>query len=484
MNNKLKKKIIKRLKKKAKPRGFFTTLEKTSVFKRAAIQRKVGSVTKPSSAKTARPVRKEFSSKVKGRIFPPVVTDYKRSLELATVGMVEILDVQRLIRLIVYMIIKKVKVTHAGVLLHDEQKQSYVLTSSRGKKGCVIPKEYIRIENDDPIIQFFNQHKGYSINKSGAVRLTDLTRCLSGKLTYSLSNEKGIKSLIYELREEMLDYDVDVLVPGYFATDNLMGILFLGKKNNGQDFQQDELDFFMALARTAVMAIRAAQLHKDTQKMFYGIIKAMSLSIEKFDPDFTRPHMDRIFEMGARMIERIEKKGIRLPDMPKELFISAIFLHDIGKQYVPREILHKPGKLTDDEWREIKKHPVDGAEIFEQIEGMHEVAAIIRYHQEKYNGTGYPEGLKGENIPLGARIAAVLDSFDAMTNSRPYRSEAFSIKDAACELIKEKAKQFDPELVDIFVDTLLEDGALKYSDIKDIYSVSSVGHVFENLVYK
>ncbi len=409
-------------------------------------------------------------------------SEYKRSLELATEGMVEILDIEKLIRLIVYMIVKKVKLVHAGILLYDETKKFYVLSTSRGRKGSVIPREYIRIEADDVLIKFFKSRKNYSINKSGVIRLDDLNNLLKRKEIGS--KEKNFKLSIIKIRDEMINYDVDALVPGYFQKDNLLGVLFLGRKANRNKFHQDELDFFMALARTAVMAIRNAQLYKNIQKIFFGVIQAMALSIEKFDPDFIRPHMDRMFKMAARLVEKLDKRGVVLPDMPRELFLSSIFLHDIGKQYTPKEILYKEGRLTDEDWVILKKHPVDGAEIFEQIDGLQEVAAIIRYHQERYDGTGYPEGLKGDKIPVGARIASVLDTFDAMTNARPYRKIPFTIKDAVKELIKAKSTQLDPNLVDAFIEVLLEEGILLDVELKEICSDSSIERLFNNLVYR
>jgi len=105
-------------------------------------------------------------------------SEYKRSLELATEGMVEILDIDKLIRLIVYMIVRKVKLVYAGILLYDETKNFYVLSTSRGRKGSVIPREYIRIEADDALINFFKTRKNYCINKSGVIRLDDLNNLL------------------------------------------------------------------------------------------------------------------------------------------------------------------------------------------------------------------------------------------------------------------------------------------------------------------
>ena len=96
--------------------------------------------------------------------------------------------------------------------------------------------------------------------------------------------------------------------------------------------------------------------------------------------------------------------------MSEELFLAGVLLHDIGKIFTPREILHKEGPLTDEEWVIMRRHPVDGAQILSQVEGLREMSEIVLYHQEKFDGTGYPEGLKGEAIPLGSRVAAVVDA--------------------------------------------------------------------------
>jgi HD-GYP domain-containing protein (c-di-GMP phosphodiesterase class II) len=148
-----------------------------------------------------------------------------------------------------------------------------------------------------------------------------------------------------------------------------------------------------------------------------------------------------------------------LSDNDIENIRKAALLHDIGKISVPDHILMKPGKLSEEEMEVIKKHPANGAKIIEPVEPLKHATKIIKHHQECYNGTGYPEGLRGKEIPLGARIIAVADAFGAMTTDRPYR-RALSIGEAVKELKKCAGTQFDPHLVEIFISILEEKGIL------------------------
>ncbi|MCD5406820.1 MAG: HD domain-containing protein [Desulfotomaculum sp.] len=131
------------------------------------------------------------------------------------------------------------------------------------------------------------------------------------------------------------------------------------------------------------------------------------------------------------------------------------FIHDIGKINIDMSILLKPGRLTNQEFAIIKQHPVTGAGIAQEIPALHRSIPVIKYHHERYDGRGYPEGLAGADIPLWGRIAAIADSFDAMTTKRTYK-EAFTYQYAIDELIKNSGTQFDPELVDEFIKSVKE----------------------------
>jgi putative nucleotidyltransferase with HDIG domain len=143
-------------------------------------------------------------------------------------------------------------------------------------------------------------------------------------------------------------------------------------------------------------------------------------------------------------------------DIPKDdvqIIFWASLLHDIGKISIPDDILAKNGPLTDEEWILMKMHPIVGANMVNSLHSLSQTAQVIQAHQEKYDGTGYPKGLKGDEIPLGARILAVADAYVAMTNERVYRT-ACSHSEAINELKAKKGQQFDPAIVDSFIEVI------------------------------
>lgn len=143
-------------------------------------------------------------------------------------------------------------------------------------------------------------------------------------------------------------------------------------------------------------------------------------------------------------------RELRLDEKYRKHIYLAGLLHDIGKIGIPDFILFKRGKLTAEEWEEIKKHPVFSYEILSTIPGMKEISLMVLHHHERYDGTGYPVGLASQDIPLGARILAVADSFDAMTSERVYRPFPLSREEAMKEMHCCAGGQFDPLLVEVF----------------------------------
>ena len=204
---------------------------------------------------------------------------------------------------------------------------------------------------------------------------------------------------------------------------------------------------------------------KDMRQVTRGIVSAFSMVVSKIDPHYTHEHVSRSVDYATKVLERLRDDGVALGETPDEIFLAGILLHDIGKIFTPREILYKPGPLSDEEWVVMRRHPLDGAEILEQISGLREMAKIVRYHQESYDGSGYPDGLKGEQIPIGARIATVVDAFDAMITDRPYR-KGMPIEKAIAELKHYAGKQFDPKVVKAIV-AIYEEGHLKPAHMPD-----------------
>ena len=147
--------------------------------------------------------------------------------------------------------------------------------------------------------------------------------------------------------------------------------------------------------------------------------------------------------------------GTRLSLLSEELdeVVRAAELHDVGKMAIPDEILHKPGPLTDAEWSFVRQHTIIGERILGAAPALLAVAKLVRASHEHWDGSGYPDGLAGEAIPLGARIVAVCDAFDAMTTSRPYR-DAMSVEDALAEIRACAGTQFDPTVVEAFCEEI------------------------------
>ncbi|EKY28333.1 HD domain protein [Clostridium celatum DSM 1785] len=150
---------------------------------------------------------------------------------------------------------------------------------------------------------------------------------------------------------------------------------------------------------------------------------------------------------------RIIAEGLGLDIEDKNNLVYGAYLHDIGKINISKEILNKKGKLTDEEWNELKQHPENGVEIIKPVKSLEKVIPLILHHHERYDGKGYPYNLKGEEIPYLSRILTIADSFDAMTSSRPYNIRK-SYDEALEELKRCKGLQFDPELVDKFIEIL------------------------------
>ena len=214
---------------------------------------------------------------------------------------------------------------------------------------------------------------------------------------------------------------------------------------------RNELEEKSGLIKQLAMEVEQVNiLNKKISRNFYQTILSLATALEARDR-YTHGHSERV-DLYSKIIaqELKESYGWEIDDE----FMNALHiesrLHDIGKIAIPDTVLNKPGKLNEDEYNQIKAHPVTSAHILAPIEDIKESIEIIRHHHERVDGKGYPSGYTKDQIPVRSRIIAVADSYDAMTSDRPYR-KAMSIEEAISELEKNRGTQFDEEAVDAFI---------------------------------
>ncbi len=221
-----------------------------------------------------------------------------------------------------------------------------------------------------------------------------------------------------------------------------------------RDFSQDEIDLLSTFASQASIAIENAQLYAEMKRQYLSMVMALAAAIEAKD-SYTHGHSTQVMEYAVKIGQELG-----LTEEEIETVRYAGLLHDIGKIGIKDVILTKQGQLTEEEIQELHRHPEYGASIMERVEILKEIAPLTLYHHERYDGGGYPLGLKGSQIPLGARILAVADTYDAMIADRPYR-KAFPFSYVKQEMQKAAGNQLDPEIVKIFFEILKREGTDK-----------------------
>jgi putative nucleotidyltransferase with HDIG domain len=240
------------------------------------------------------------------------------------------------------------------------------------------------------------------------------------------------------------------LVSPVLIRDRLSAVLAVGEKVSGQDFHSADLEMLKALSESAGIAIENARLFQDLQEAYVSTVRLLVSRIEEKDP-YTHGHTERVAGYAVGIAKEL---GFRQDEVQRIQF--GAFLHDIGKVHTQDDILHKPGALTDEEWRLVKAHPVRGAEMIRGVKFLERVTDMVRHHHERVDGRGYPDGLVGDQISLGAKIVNVADAFDAMTTDRPYRA-GLSIEQAIAQMTEKAGTQFAAEIVEVFVTALRAD---------------------------
>lgn len=381
--------------------------------------------------------------------------DYKKELETASRGMIMIHDHVLLIRLLIRMLVRKVNLTHAGMIVYEPSSDTYILSVSRGGHGERIPENFVSFSKDHPLIRIFSQREYHSIIVGrGALLAEDLNRLIWQESVIECVS--GMRELLHQVSDQMVTLNSIACVPAFYRRE-LLAVLLLGPKKDAARMEQEELDFFAALASDVAMAIRNARLFENlkyevdrSRNMFIQTAIALGSAIEAKD-SYTHGHTERVTRYSLVIARQMVAMGLfeAPPKFFDNLYIAGL-LHDIGKIGIPESILMKNDHLTPEEFEIMKTHVTRGADILAPIKEFDGCIQGVRSHHERYDGSGYPDGIKGDAVPMIAAIIAVADTFDAMTTDRPYR-KGRSRDFAVDEIVRLKGSWFHPKPVDALI---------------------------------
>ncbi|MBI4575481.1 MAG: HD domain-containing protein [Planctomycetes bacterium] len=314
----------------------------------------------------------------------------------------------------------------------------------------------------DAILKVTRAERGFIVMKEGSSYRPVVRRVPGGgKGRSSISNtilkeslENGLSVLSVDAMNDDRFKSGESVITGRVGSvmcvpvefhDKVLGAIYVDSSLRRAAFTEEELELMTAVGKEAGGAIHRAQLVRDRDELFLGCVKALVTAIDAKDA-YTHGHSERVAYYSVQLAEAME---LPAPEVEK-VRLSAL-LHDIGKIGVPERILNKPGRLTEQEYKVIMRHPCIGAEMLAHIRNIEGIIGGVKHHHEKWDGTGFPDGLAGEGIPLIARVVAVADAFDAMTSHRSYR------RGLPMELVLEEFKryagrQFDARCAGVLVE--------------------------------
>ncbi len=307
--------------------------------------------------------------------------------------------------------------------------------------------------------------------KSGAIFIFEEGK--SGfmmKVSYNMSDnlrklnidpEKGLISRVVGLKKLEVAFDLSTNAAADFeyrknlAKDSIMaapliykdkvhGIVMVCDKMSHKTFNKDDIVLLSNVTAQLAVAVENHELNLDAEKTYLETITALAVAVEAKD-SYSRGHIDRV----AGYMERLGK-AMKLDEETMKILKSGAILHDVGKIGVRDDVLKKQGALNKEEQKEMEQHVIIGVNIIKPIRHMSTLCDLVRYHQELYDGTGYPDGLKGKEIPLSARMLKICDSYDAMTTDRPYR-KGMDKESAKKELRAKSGTDFDPKVLEEFI---------------------------------
>ena len=361
-------------------------------------------------------------------------------------------EVSDLLKEIPYMIQQILNASASSLLLIDEEEKQFCLRASHSDNSKML--EQTKLSLDSGIA-------GFVALNSQSVIVNDIS--LYEAYNKDIDGVSGLDSR-------------SIIAAPLVRGSKVIGVLEMMNKINGDPFTDEDLgllayftstEAFILLVSMAAILINNFKQCQKIQSEYKSAVETLVSYADVKDP-YAHGHSRRVKEYSI-----LAANAFSLSPKELRLIEFGALLHDIGKIGIDDRILRKSGKLTTEEWYIIRKHALKGANIVRLIPNLEKITDVILYHHERYDGKGYPEGLKGEQIPLGARIIAVADAFDTMTTDRAYR-RAMSFDEAIRELLNHCGKQFCPQVVEAFV--------TEFRKQKKVPGIKEDGSAIENLL--
>lgn len=303
----------------------------------------------------------------------------------------------------------------------------------------------------------------YLMDKNGRLKLMHTCSIDKEIVNSEICRGEGISGLAAETRSIIVTEAIDVdgrfsdrKVEQYLDSavasipiifENNVVAVFTMQRQKGNTFSPSEINIMAKIAEQSVNALKNAMQYKELEDNYFNTFSRLVEIIEE-RYSFIIGHSKNVATYAYVLAEQIG-----LSQEEQATITKAGLLHDIGKIKVSDEIITKPSSLNNSEWEFIKGHVIIGKDILEPMKFLEDILPIIIHHHERYDGMGYPDGLKGEHIPLGSRILAIADSYDAMASNRPYRAK-LTKEDIIKEFEDGANSQYDPELVSVFLEIL------------------------------
>ncbi|MCK5259549.1 MAG: HD domain-containing protein [Candidatus Omnitrophica bacterium] len=310
-------------------------------------------------------------------------------------------------------------------------KVGVLLLADKEQKDLWVKNVYGSSHDEDKVIHFTTE-EGTVFQKAAELKNSLVIDRLSGE--------------IEEFKKYRNLFRAPMVCAPLINKDKILGFITVSDCPTGE-FEENECNLLFNLASQMAVAIENSRLNKDMEKTYFETISALALAVDAKDK-YSRGHLDRVAYYSVRIA-----KKMGLDDEEMQTLRDAARLHDLGKIGIPDGVLGKKGPLTDQEVDLMRKHPEIGESIIKPIHSLEHLCDIIRHHHEKLDGSGYPDGLRGDGITPLVRITTIADIYDALTSDRPYRDQF--PREKACEILREMKEngQLDPDIVEILIET-------------------------------